>query len=241
VSLDVFVMPLWRFKTGDFETSLERLVGDPAKVQITGPEGTGVRRRLKGYFARRRATKEVAAIAAAVEAANGRKCAWRDDGPVVYSQQYRSGDALKLYLWWLDRRDLVPRFEPPPDRTYAPHPLYEVARDRPSHGHLRQHSLYNGYLLPCDFDHVVNVEPYLVFGTWPAHHDVASAPRVRAELEFLAGQVGLPDAATVRPGTPGGYEWTEHDPLADVKLAVAELLHILILSERHGLPVIFWG
>lgn len=56
MSLDVYVMPLWRFKAGDVETAAERLLGRESRMVTLA----GVLRRnpIKGFLGRRRARQK---------------------------------------------------------------------------------------------------------------------------------------------------------------------------------------
>jgi hypothetical protein len=232
MALDVFVMPLWRFKTGDFDTAAERLVGDRV-VYATAPDAVGFRHRLTGWRARRQARSEVRAIARAVSRANGgADVRWPDDGPVVYSNQSRTTTVLRAYIYWLDRQESCPHFEQLPSFNYDQHPIFQIERDKPSsYGQLASFSFCNGYLLPSDFQTTVEVEPYMMFGILEAYHAVASSIKVLRELDRVNQTLRVPD----------DYQWTENEPLADVKAAIADMRRILSLSCRHRLPVIFWG
>lgn len=71
----------------------------------------------------------------------------------------------------------------------------------------------------------------MIFNTWPASKKVSSTRRAWRELQVIAGELHIPDA----------FEWDESDPLSVVRGAFWQLREILDLSQRHGLPVIFWG
>ena len=51
MAVDLYVMPMWRFKTGDFETPVERLVG---REKVWYPGGAELVRRLNPGGAYRR-------------------------------------------------------------------------------------------------------------------------------------------------------------------------------------------
>src|SRR5688572_6421285 len=111
MAVDVLVMPLWRFKVGDFETGVERLAGGVENVTYANGDATAtVRRRRSGFFARQRARRNVSRIRKAVERANNCRIDWRDEGVTVYNAQLHDYTALVDYVWWLDRRDLMPAF-----------------------------------------------------------------------------------------------------------------------------------
>src|SRR5436190_967696 len=167
MALDVYVMPLWRFKAGDFEAPIEQnLRLEPSVVSVDGVEKP-FRRRTGGlarWLHRSRARREVRAVRKAVEAANRVKVRWKDEGPVAYSHQSPGMEALRAYARWLDCRDRFPTFDAPPERDYYKHPVMNVQLANPTCAHLIGHSCFNGYYLPADFEQVAEVEPYLVFG-----------------------------------------------------------------------------
>ena len=117
MSLDVYVMPMWRFKAGDVETAVQRLLGGQSKM-VT-PRGILSPQRFKRFIARRKAKHQVRKIVA--EAAKELKTSidWHDEGEVVYSQQASWGfEALRAYAKWLDLQDNFPTFEEPPENNF---------------------------------------------------------------------------------------------------------------------------
>ena len=140
-------------------------------------------------------------------------------------------EGLRAYARWLDCQDQLPDFTPPPEGDYYKHPAMAIQNETPSFPHLVKHSCYNGYYLPCDFTTVVEVEPYLIFGTWPAHREVASAPRLLQELDRLQKELQWPE----------NYIWTDGDPMAQVKYGYLQLRKAAELSCQHDLPIIFWA
>ncbi|QDT56416.1 hypothetical protein Pan44_44700 [Caulifigura coniformis] len=234
MALDVYVMPLWRFKTGDFSTPIEEGLGlEPTIITSDGVVRPSQRRSRDwtSLLRRFRARRETRAIRKAVESANLVRVRWNDDGPVQYSQQSPGFEALRAYARWLDCRDRIPRFDAPPERDYYKHPVMKEQISNPGCPHLVGHSCFSGYYLPVDFEKVVQVEPYLILGYYPATHAVGSSPRLMKELDRI--QVDLQ--------APADQRLDASDPLVDVKVAYLQLRDIAELSCRHGLPVIFHG
>jgi hypothetical protein len=229
MGLNVYVMPLWRFKAGDIRSPIESAIG--LRPKILTADGVYKWPALGGWLERRRASQQVKAIRSAVEAANGNRIRWADDGEVVYSAPSHGFEPLRAYAKWLDCRDRVPKFEPPPEGDYYKHPAMTAEVSRLSCPHLVQHDLYNGYYLPCEFERMVDVEPYMIFGKWPASRPVGSAPRLLRELEVVQAKLRV----------PGGYDYPKDDSLLQVKRAYLQLCEVAELSCRHRLPVIFWG
>jgi hypothetical protein len=222
-------MPLWRFKVGDFYSPIEAATGIRPKI-ITA-DGIEERPAPIGWFARWRARREVKAVRKAVEAANGTRLHWTDEGGVVYSRQSCGFESLRAYAKWLDCRDRFPEFGRPPEDNYDKHPVWLAKIDRLTCPHLVEHDCYYGYHLPCEFERTVKVEPFLIFGRWPASRSVGSSPRLLRELDWVQRELNV----------PSGYEYPKEDPLITVKSAYLQLREVAELSCRHGLPVIFWG
>jgi hypothetical protein len=227
--LDVYVMPLWRFKAGDFHSPIEAAVG--MRPKIVTADGLDERPARAGWFSRWRARRQVAAIRKAVESINGVPVEWADDGGVVYERQSFGFESLRAYANWLDCREQFPQFDPPPEGDYYKHPVMSVEVGRLSCPHLVEHDCYSGYYLPCEFERMVRVEPYLIFGQWPASRAVGSSPRLLRELDFVQATLQVPE----------GYQYPADDPLVAVKAAYLQLREVAELSCRCGLPIIFWG
>jgi hypothetical protein len=229
MALDLYVMPLWRFKAGDFASRIEAAIG--IRPKIVTAEGVEERPAPVGGFGRWRARRQVSAIRRAVEALNGTPVRWKDDGGVVYSEQSRGMEALRAYAKWLDCRGQVPEFAPAPGGDYYQHPVMGLEIERVSCPHLTGHDCYNGYYLPCDFERLARVEPYKIFGQWPATRPVGSSVRLLRELDYVQERLRVPES----------YDYPQDDPLVAVKAAYLELREVADLSCRHGLPIIFWG
>jgi len=229
MALDIYVMPLWRFKAGDFSSPIEAAIGIAPRV-VT-PDGVEDAAPRVGWLGRWRARREVEAARKAVEAANKVPVRWRDEGDVALGEQSGGMEPLRAYAVWLDHRDLLPEFESPPDGDYTRHPALGLDIDRPfTCPHLVGHDCFSGYFLPCDFERLVQVEPHLIMGHWPASKTVGSGVRLRRELATIAAQL-RPDA---EDGPPDG-------PLRRVRFAFRQLHKAVEVSMLRGLPIIFWG
>ena len=207
VSKEIYVMPLWRFKVGDFATSVEANLG--LKPKIVTADGIEERPASIGWFQRWRARWQVRSIRRAVERVNTGRLDWNDAGPVVYSQQTIGMEALRAYARWLDCRDQLGRFDPAPSGNYYQHPVWQTPLVQLTCPHLVGHDCYNGYYLASDFDRIIQVEPYRVFGAWPATRSVGSSVRLLRELGLLQEHLAVDD----------DYEFPQHDLLLPVKRA----------------------
>jgi len=229
MALDIYVMPIWRFKVGDFNSPIQTNLG--IRPKIVTAEGINEPAVKSGWVARWRARRQVAAIRKAVESTNGVPAKWKDDGQVVYAEQSRGMEPLRAYALWLDLLDRLPEFKPPPGGDYYKHPVWQLSHERPlSCPHLVEHDCYCGYFLPCDFEKPVQVEAYRI-QSWSFSRSVSSALRVRKELAFVAEHLSVPDT----------HEYPSDDPRVEVKSAFLQMQKVVDLSIMHGLPIIFWG
>src|SRR5438046_1268988 len=110
MALNVYVMPIWRFKAGDFSSSLEALGITPT---IITPDGIMLRRRKSrvSFLTRWRAKRQTRQLRSAIEAESGHPIRWNDEGEVAYSEQAGGFEALRAFARWLDCRDLLPNFD----------------------------------------------------------------------------------------------------------------------------------
>jgi hypothetical protein len=231
VSLSVYVMPLWRFKVGDFRSPIETSLG--IRPKIVTPDGILDDAPRTSWWAKWQARRKVAAVRRAAEKANGVSVRWQDEGDVVYSQQAIVGfEALRAYARWLDCRDQFPTFDDPPEQNYYKHPAVSAAVAKRSCPQLVAHGCYSGYFLPCEFEQLVQVEPYTIAGTWNFTRSVGSTPQLLRELNVVQETLQVPDEyECMNDGTP---HW-------QVKFGYRQLLTMARLSLQHELPIIFWG
>ena len=231
MAVDVYVMPIWRFKVGDFESPLERLA-PASQVHYVTPQGIFTRLDPRAWLTRWRAKREVRSIQREVSAANGFPVSWVDEGACVYSAQLHTTDEFKSYIWWLERRELLGEFRAPKAGDSSAAAFWQTAPDRPTaFPHLSKNGMYSDYFLPAEFERVVEVEPEKLGGWFPVTKAVSSTPRALREIHVLNQHLRVePD-----------YKWQEGDPLALVKVTFNFVRNFLELSHKHRLPVIFWG
>jgi hypothetical protein len=245
MSLDVFVMPLWRFKAGYFESPLETKLGlKPRIASLAGIYSLPYHWHwLRSYSARR----EVRSIKTAVAAQTGAPVDWKDDGPVLYSERPGGFEDLRAYAKWLDYRDRIPEFTAPEDRDFYKHEVWglkDVANL--SCPHLVKHDCYSGYFLPCDFRQIAEVEPYEAFGQ-SFKRPVGSSFQLRQELDLISKhlQLNVREWYDDKSAHEGFVEINGRSHIADphyyVKWGFAVLQEASKLSCEHGLPIIFWG
>jgi hypothetical protein len=228
MSVEIYVMPLWRFKAGDTRTAVEIATG--IKPKIVDGNGDIVEGPPPGWWVRWKARREVASLCRKVGRVNGTRIRWPDEGGQVYVQQSVGMGSLRAFARWLDLRDQFQSFDAPPKRDFYKHPVMKVKRSW-SFPHLVRHCCYNGYFLPCDFETPTEVEPYLIFGQWPANRNVASSVRLRDELRRIR-----PEFDALTSSMPSREPHLEH-----VGEALAQLEKVARISCEENLPIIFWG
>ena len=158
MGLDVYVMPIWKFKAGDFAAPVQSL----GTVTIITPQGIMQRKadERPGFVTRWNARRATRRLRREIEAKIGHSVAWNEEGGVAYKQQARGFESLRAFATWLDYRDLFPTFEPPPDNNYYNHPVMSQSAERAlTYPQLVDHSCHSGYFIPAELERVVYVEP----------------------------------------------------------------------------------
>lgn len=226
MSLDVYVMPLWRFKSGHAQTAVGRVF--PGMSAIIDAFGifSPTRRR-----ARRHSRDLVNKLVTEAEGVLNTKLIWQDRGSVVFAEQASWGfQALQAYAKWLDLTDVFPTFSDPPENNFYKHPtmLWSEGTHPLRFSHITYHCLFAGYFFPCRFDRVVQIEPYDSWGGHAFHQSLGSSYTLADHLELL--DASLPSKSDVSETTHdlihAGFDF--------LKVASAK-------SIEHQLPIIFWG
>lgn len=225
MSLDVYVMPLWRFRAGLFESPLERHFGrdNVSVISVFGQQLRG----LPGKVAARRFVRKVCR---AVKSKTGHRPFWCDEGEMAYGEQASLGfERLRAFALWTGVRDVLPNFDHPEDDNYYSHPVWKLTKGASAEfPQLTAHSCHTGFFLPDDFEPVCHVLPQK-FRIWTFYTSVGSSPRLIQELERL------------RPHLGTSLEFDPEDRLCRVKECYLQLREVTELSLRHGLPIIFCG
>lgn len=236
MGVDAYVMPLWRFRTGDVSTAMQRLFGEKAGV-IT-PDGRAVQigegkpidkleeRRCRLWVERTK--REVA------RARPGSTIDWNDDGPTQYAEQANGVLTLATYAMAIQYEDVLGPVTIPENQHPYAHPAWRAFSQNPRpirHRNLITLRVDVGYLLPCEFDLPVKVDPRVVNGR-EMYSLASSAPAVLRDVRALREELGI----------PAGYKGEAHGwPQGAICWTLHELERMLTLSEEHGLPVILWG
>lgn len=185
MALDVYVIPIWRFKAGDFRSPLNDIGLSPLIVGPDGvqrPEDTCGPGFVSGWKARR-ATRQ---LRREIETEIGHAVRWNEEGEVAYAEQGHGFQALRAFAKWLDYRDLFPTFELPPDGNYYDHPVMSDELARPlMYPQVVEHCCHSGYYVPAELERVVYVEPFQSWGGLTFKRSVGSSPRLLTELQQL--------------------------------------------------------
>jgi hypothetical protein len=252
MALDAYVMPLWRFKAGDFSSPIESVLGiEPTIVAPTTPEpGPPWYLRLLEKLgiieitnpppeptpeeARAQAIKDVETLKSDLSKLAAKPIEWNDDGGVHYNKQFHDPTVLKAFAKWYDHRSELPEFLAPPELRYWEHPVWDLPRvENVRFPVLSSHSMHTGYFIAVEFSGIHRVEPFKSWGGHELFHDVASTQVVLAELkDLLSFLATLPEKKEETHGS---------SPIGDAKCYAEELQRICLLSQEHNLPVIFWG
>jgi hypothetical protein len=231
VALDVYVMPMWRFKAGDLTTGVQRQFAD--RATIVSPLGFLRLQNIKATLARRSAVRQVRAVVKEAEQSLGARLQWRDEGEVVFSQQAWWGfEALRAYAKWLDLKDQFSVFEDPPESNFYKHPAlkFEAPARQFRYSHIIDHSCYAGYYVPCHFDRVVYVDSYQAYGRFTFQRSFGSSYTLNDQLCSLEREMPQDDDPVVsessRSAITAGFE---------------TLKDLCGHSLLHKLPIVFWG
>ena len=228
-------MPLWRFKAGFFRTALEaKLVPSLTEsVTVVGMDGIMAREYRWKRWRSWRARRQVKAVAREVSRINGCHASWKDDGPILYNEQFHFSRALKCFAQWEPYRDQFPRFEFTGRQEFDDHPALKLPVRLGRWPHLAQHDLYAGYFLPSAFDKVVRVEPYRPLPHLVFDRPVGSSVRLLEHFEEID--------AMLAPESEFSRAHPDQRPLLWVRNGVSQLKRAARLSVEHQLPVVFCG
>jgi hypothetical protein len=231
MGLDVYVMPIWRFKAGDFASPIEALGIRPI---IMTPDGSAqhLREKRAGPIRQWRAKRATRRLRLDIQAKIGHTVRWNDQGDVVYTRQSHGFEALRAFAKWIDYRDLFPTFEAAPKNNYYEHPVMSEKLDRPAtYPQTVDHSCFSGYYLPADLERVVYVEPFPSWGGIVFTHSVGSSISLLKELQQLSELLNI----------DGESKWDKKDPLAEVKASFSQLYEVAKISIKQDLPIVFYG
>ena len=229
MALDIFVMPLSRYLSGDFMTAVERLMaaqGALDKYHRSAPKPGIPIEEAKSF---------VAGLRRQLSGALGPEIRWRDEGETVFAEQFQfdAWHALRAFAADQTRPCAGFRFDQEPHLHPA---LDDIFSGAPStFRHLIRHHDNQGFYLPTDFR-----EPFEL-PLWEEEHAapiVGSSLALLRELNALGTRLGM-------SRDYGEEGWTDQfvrdDPMEIVRHGWAFMRHCARLSVRHKLPIIFDG
>ena len=246
MSVDIYVMPLGRFKSGDFESPLQRVFGAENVTRVTRagikerPEPETISEALELLVA----ADEVSFVRrfldrAALELSLEEKVLqWTDEGETQFAEQAVCLEAATTYASWLSYRDQYPVFEVPDPEGFEAHPVWGLVDDQSNtkHPHLALHDHCVGYYLPCEFPRLLRMPTG--YDGYPEQRAIGSSYRLRDELT----EVGATLELSWKSGVGLVDEYGERDAVrAQVVSALLQLSRAAEASCQHGLPIIFDG
>jgi hypothetical protein len=147
MALDAYVMPLWRFKAGDFTSPIENALGiKPTVISLADappPRACWYVRLLDNAGIidfvppppepspeelRTTATQEVDALKSQLTEMLGTPIDWPDEGSVHYNKQFHEPVIMRAFAAWHDHQDELPEFTSPPEQNYYKHPVWSLPK-----------------------------------------------------------------------------------------------------------------
>lgn len=228
---DVFVMPISRFKIGDFETPLQQAFGLDA-VRVIDPYGQEVASadnssNLFGkLYNKWKAKRSVAEIRRQIKKVNGPIPKWDEFAECVYSEQSFGTEAVRAFAKWIYLGNTAATFAVPEEGDYYKHSAWQAgSNDRVKRSHLIRNGCCNDYIVPARFEHCVEVDSYKILGRHDATRCVSSSQRIQEELVNLKDEFKK-------------LSRNDFEPVLDGYELLKEVIH---LSVTRNLPVVFWG
>jgi hypothetical protein len=224
MSLDIHVMPIWRFWAGEYSTAAERFAAST---------GTPISRigQPKALYQSDQAKQLAKGVRRWIEQQTGQSEAWSDDGDIVFSEQFQFDaiHAVRAYAAHTESSEepftLTEEFQSSAAvrRVWA-----GVPTDFP---HLILHEDNAGFYVPVDFE-----LPMKLMGQPPT---IGSSVQLMIELAALRRRLGdFPDYAARQQGA---IDDEPHPGLAWVKHGVAFLYQACWLSVQSRLPIVIDG
>jgi hypothetical protein len=228
MGLDIHVMPLTRYLSGQFQSPLEQMLGD--KVQRMGAGKPNEEASIvRGFIDKLRSRA-------------GQGADWDETGEPAYCAQYHYGAytdlrAFAAYQDYPTTKGFLTKTQVPfkiEDEVRKYTGLMQVlGKNKPStFEHLIRHGDTHGYWLPVRFvaPIMVDQENYVVAG---------SSVILLEELDRLKPLLGMTkDWAELEKGEGAA---AEGDPLGQVKYGWSVLHAAARLSVKHRMPIIFDG
>jgi hypothetical protein len=251
MAVDVYVMPLWRFKAGDFSSPIETALGVKPTVialQDFTPAAPPWYLRLLARLGlieletpeqepsaeerRAMAIRSVDELKHEMTRLVGDSINWADAGEVIYHEQFHEPARMRAFAAWFDHRGDMPEFTEAPNGNFYDHPVWKLRKpSKRRFGSLVEHSFYNGYLLPVPFDGVYQVEPFNIHA-WQFFHSVSSTQTVAHEVSELLQAID---------GLPPVNGKANSQALMRARESAEQLKEVCAHSMERALPAIFHG
>lgn len=246
MSVDIYVMPLGRFKSGDFESPLQRVFGAENVTRVTraGIKKTPPPETISAALELMVAADEVRLVrkfldrAATEMSLEAKALDWTDEGDTHFAEQAVCLEAATTYANWLSHQEKYPVFEVPDPDDFEAHPVWDLVDDQSStnYPHLALHDHYIGYYLPCEFSRLLHMPTG--YDGYPNQRSIGSSYRLRDELKEVGATLELEWQSGV--GLVDDREERD-EVLSEVVTALTQLSRAAEASCEHQLPIIFDG
>jgi len=247
MAVDMYVMPLWRFKTRYFEPVMDRFckeMGTTGKrISPGGIEEMGGEVVVPAAYDVTVAKNQVTWLQLYVSHQAGSKITWRDEGDVLYGKQAHGMADLRTFAKHMEVHGHKEGFVPPEPHSEGKHPVWRETAppgSPPSRLYplLTGFNFSNGYVLPGDFAGLLKGDTYVDFMQRELTRPVVSVKSMLEELGRLGEALAVPCGAEPHDDfAPNGCP----KELFLVFAAFRQLGEVLRLSAQSDLPVIFWG
>ena len=247
MAVDMYVMPLWRFKTSYFESVMDRMCREQGlsgkRVTSYGVEELGGEVVVPAAYDVTVAKNQVTWLQLYVSHQAGSKITWRDEGDMLYGEQAHGMADLRTFAKHMEVHGSREGFVPPEPHKFWEHPVWKKVAPPDSPASrlfplLTGSSFYNGYILPGDFPGLLKGDSYQDLAGREVTRQVASVKSMLEELDRLGEALAVPCGEEPHDDfEPNGCP----KELFLVFEASRQLGEVLRLGDRNGLPVIFWG
>lgn len=240
MTIDCFVMPLWRFFAGDVSTAAQRIAGgairrvimdDSPRIETPAHSTTQInfwRAKLKVRDFKRCVYREC-----------GQRIDWHDAGNIAYQSQYHHDDMLNLYIAWRSCRAQLPSYEVllhcenglPGWRL-----VNQLGEWKPVYPHLYGLGFANSIAVPDSLSSPVKIWPQEHF--WGISYTrVHSGTNALLDIEKICEELSIDDNFKAWEADWKNKYSGDWGLLLD---GAATMRHILRLGVQYKLPVIFW-
>ena len=244
MSVNIYVMSLKRFKSGDYESPLQQVFGAENVTRVT-PDGIDDRTSdppgtIAAAFMDCVRDDEISLLKTFIERQSKTSMdlsdiPWHDEDEVCFAEQATNLEAASTYAHWLGHQDSNPIFEVSDPDDFGAHPVWDLDDDATEYPQLVFHDMYNGYYLPVDFPNVFDAPTRVEC----VKRTIGSSVRLRKELRSVGKTLGLSWKNEV--GLVDESQLSHGEAHSIVVEALMQLSRAAEVSCTRQLPIIFEG